>query len=64
MTDDTTRFGEATPKNFNKEVVSESGGTRIPGLGWELSADAHSRMEKIERMLRTADQRSGKIVLD
>ena len=34
-----------------------------PGLGWELSASARRAIESIEENLRSAEQRTGSVVL-
>ena len=56
------RFGEAAPRRFTKETVSD--GKPVPGLGWEISESTQREIEVIEKNIRTAEQRSGSFLLD
>jgi hypothetical protein len=57
-----SRFGEAAPRNFNGEVVSD--GDAVPGLGWQISEDTQRALEAMEENIRTSEQRSGAFRLD
>jgi hypothetical protein len=57
-----SRFGEAVPRNFDGEVVSD--GDAVPGLGWQISEDTQRALQAMEENIRTSEQRSGAFRLD
>ncbi len=55
------QFGESVQKISVKEI--ESDGKRVPGLGWKVSKQTLREIDEIEDNIRSAEQKSGMLLM-
>ncbi len=55
------QFGESVPRISVKEIEADD--ECVPGLGWKVSDQTRSEIDEIEDNIRSAEQKSGMLLM-